>query len=69
MKFNINLYILLITIAVVGTHNIYAQKPLSSSMNNLQTVFEKDNNATATYFEAIEYYKGLANQYAQIPQK
>ena len=66
MKFNINLYILLITFGVIGTHNMYAQKPIMSSMNDLQTVFEKDNNATATYHEAIDYYKGLASQYTQI---
>ena len=61
-----NIYILLITFGVMGIHNMYGQKPLKSSMNNLQTGFEKDNNTTATYDEAIDYYTRLANHYSTI---
>ncbi len=57
---------MLITFGAFKSQNIYAQKPLKSTMNNLQTVFEKDNNATATYFETIDFYSDLANHFTSI---
>jgi len=42
----------------------YAQTITSTT--ELQTVFERDDNATATYQEALAYYIRLANQFDQI---
>jgi len=66
MKFHTLKYILFFTFILVSSNNIIAQKQLKSNMKNLKTVFEKDNNATATYFETIDFYTHLANQNTNI---
>jgi len=65
MKLLTFLYILILT-CVIGINKIFAQNPLKSKMNNLPTVFEQDNNATATYIETIDFYQGLANKFTSI---
>ena len=39
------------------------------AINELITPFEKNNNSTATYFEAIEIYTSLAKQFPQLSLK
>lgn len=43
-----------------------SQNPQSKEMNNFQTLFEKDDNATTTYHQTIDYYKKLAAQFSEI---
>jgi hypothetical protein len=40
-----------------------------ASLPDLITPFEKNNNATATYYEAIDFYKKLDQQYSQLSLK
>lgn len=56
----------IIIISLIVFCGASAQNTLKSNMKELQTVFERDNNTTATYFETIEYYTELANQFASI---
>ena len=42
------------------------QSQSMSTMEELKTVFEKENNTTATYFETIAYYTQLANRFPSI---
>lgn len=60
MKIHFYLKIFLLGTFVLSSNYTQAQNT-DTSMNKLQTVFEKDNNATATYFEAIDYYKFLSS--------
>jgi len=43
-----------------------AQSPNPPSIDDLTTSFERDQNTTATYDEAIEYYKKLSLRYPDI---
>ncbi len=66
MKFHTFKYFLFLIFSLVTSDKLIAQNSLKSSMNNLKTVFEKDNNASATYFETIDFYTHLANQNSNI---
>ena len=58
---------MLLTTILLGFNSMmYCQTPKNIEMDNFKTVFENDKNTTATYFEAIEFYKNISDQYANV---
>ena len=54
------LYIVFLTITVFIPQDLFSQESQSEDMTMLITQFEKDNNVTATYFEAINFFEELS---------
>jgi hypothetical protein len=53
-------------VAVFVPRKVFSQASQVGKMKKLITQFEIDNNNTATYYEAIEYYKQIAKQNSTI---
>jgi hypothetical protein len=66
MKYTTILFLVICIFGITTTSNVAAQASDKNNMNNLQTVFEKDNNTTATYLETIDFYKRMAEQFSNI---
>ena len=59
-------YIVLLSISVFVPLELFSQESQKVDMNKIITQFEKDNNVTATYLEAIDFYKQLADKNSSI---
>ena len=57
---------LLLLLFLLAACSLKAQSVIQKKTNNMQTVFEKNNNTTATYQEAIQFYKALDKKYSQL---
>lgn len=62
-------YIIFLSILVFVPQESFCQESQEADMNQIRTQFEKDNNITATYAEAIDFYLELAAQNSTIQVK
>jgi hypothetical protein len=66
MKLNNWFYIVFLSILLFEPQELVCQKSQDTVMNQRITQFEKDNNVTATYSEAIAFYVQIGEQYSNI---
>jgi hypothetical protein len=59
-------YIIFLSISIFLPQESFCQVSQEADMNRIKTQFEKDNNVTATYAEAIDFYIELAAKNSNI---